>query len=314
MVIISTTFSKLKKYKYTDSIISIGSFDGVHLAHKTIFDKMSILKNKKDSQSIVITFDPPPKFVLQNKNIKQKHLLTELENKSNLIKKSGVDVLVILSFSKKTASITAENFLNKIIYSFNPNHFVIGYNHNFGYNREGDADFVRSQAKGRFKVHLIKEQINSNKDSISSTKIRKYISEGKIDKANLLLGHQYSLSGFVIKGQGMGKKINFPTINIKPLNNYQLVPFRGVYYVNLIIENQLYSGMCNIGFRPTLTNSKEESIEVHIFSVGIDKNFYKKEVKVFFIKYLREERKFKNLEFLRRQLEKDKQKCLSVEI
>ena len=314
MVIISTTFSKLKKYKYTDSIISIGSFDGVHLAHKTIFDKMSILKNKKDSQSVVITFDPAPKFILQNKNIKQKHLLTELENKSNLIKKSGVDVLVILSFSKKTASITAENFLNKIIYSFNPNHFVIGYNHNFGYNREGDADFVRSQAKGRFKVHLIKEQINSNKDSISSTKIRKYISEGKIDKANLLLGHQYSLSGFVIKGQGMGKKINFPTINIKPLNNYQLVPFRGVYYVNLIIENQLYSGMCNIGFRPTLTNSKEESIEVHIFSVGIDKNFYKKEVKVFFIKYLREERKFKNLEFLRRQLEKDKQKCLSVEI
>tara|TARA_B100001142_G_scaffold269008_1_gene274418 strand:- start:1376 stop:2320 length:945 start_codon:yes stop_codon:yes gene_type:complete len=314
LVIISTTFSKLKKYKYTNSIISIGSFDGVHLAHKTIFDKMSILKNKKDSQSVVITFDPPPKFILQNKNIKQKHLLTELENKSNLIKKSGVDVLVILSFSKKTASITAENFLNKIIYSFNPNHFVIGYNHNFGYNREGDADFVRSQAKGRFKVHLIKEQINSNKDSISSTKIRKYISKGKIDKANSLLGHQYSLRGFVIKGQGIGKKINFPTINIKPLNSYQLVPFRGVYYVNLIIENQLYSGMCNIGFRPTLTNSKEESIEVHIFSVGIDKNFYKKEVKVFFIKYLREERKFKNLEFLRRQLEKDKQKCLSVEI
>ena len=314
MVIISTTFSKLKKYKYTNSIISIGSFDGVHLAHKTIFDKMSILKNKKDSQSVVITFDPPPKFILQNKNIKQKHLLTELENKSNLIKKSGVDVLVILSFSKKTASITAKNFLNKIIYSFNPNHFVIGYNHNFGYNREGDADFVCLQSKGRFKVHLIKEQINSNKDSISSTKIRNYISEGKIGKANSLLGHQYSLRGFVIKGQGIGKKINFPTINIKPLNNYQLVPFRGVYYVNLIIENQLYSGMCNIGFRPTLTNSKEESIEVHIFSVEINKNFYKKEVKVFFIKYLREERKFKNLEFLRRQLEKDKQKCLSIGI
>ena len=314
MVIISTTFSKLKKYKYTNSIISIGSFDGVHLAHKTIFDKMSRLKNKKDSQSVVITFDPAPKFILQNKNIKQKHLLTELENKSNLIKKTGVDVLVILSFSKKTASITAENFLNKIIYSFNPNHFVIGYNHNFGYNREGDADFVRSQAKGRFKVHLIKEQINSNKDSISSTKIRNYISIGKIEKANILLGHQYSLRGSVVKGQGVGRKINFPTINIKPLNSYQLVPFRGVYFVNLIIENRLYSGMCNIGFKPTLTNSKEESIEVHIFSVGIAKDFYKKEVEIFFIKYLRNEIKFKNLEFLRRQLEKDKQKCLSIEI
>jgi len=314
LVIISTTFSKLKKYNYTDSIISIGSFDGVHLAHKAIFDKMSMLKKQKNSKSIVITFNPSPKFVLQNKNINQKYLLTELGKKNNLIKNTGIDVLVILSFTKKTALITAENFLNKIINSFNPSHFVMGYNHNFGYNREGNIDFIKSQSRGRFKVCLIKEQINSNKDSISSTKIRKYISRGKIEKANLLLGRQYSLKGFVVKGQGIGRKINFPTINIKQLNNYQLVPFRGVYFVNLIIENQLYSGMCNIGFKPTLTNSKEESIEVHIFSVGIGRNFYKKEVEIFFIKYLRNEIKFKNLEFLRRQLEKDKQKCLSIEI
>ena len=314
MVIISTTFSKLKKYNYINSIISIGSFDGVHLAHKTIFDKMTVLKKQKNSKSIIITFNPSPKFVLQNKNINQKYLLTELGKKNNLIKNTGIDVLVILSFTKKTALITAENFLNKIINSFNPSHFVMGYNHNFGYNREGNIDFIKSQSRGRFKVCLIKEQINSNKDSISSTKIRKYISRGKIEKANLLLGRQYSLKGFVVKGQGIGRKINFPTINIKQLNNYQLVPFRGVYFVNLIIENQLYSGMCNIGFKPTLTNSKEESIEVHIFSVGIGRNFYKKEVEIFFIKYLRNEIKFKNLEFLRRQLEKDKQKCLSIEI
>ena len=314
MVIISTTFSKLKKYNYTDSIISIGSFDGVHLAHKIIFDKMSVLKKQKNSKSIVITFNPSPKFVLQNKNINQNYLLTDLENKNNLIKKAGIDILVIISFTKKTALITAGNFLNKIINSFNPSHFVMGYNHNFGYNREGDVDFIRLQSKDRFKVHLIKEQRNSNKNSISSTKIRKYISIGKIEKANILLGRQYSLTGFVVKGQGVGRKINFPTININPLNNYQLIPFRGVYFVNLIIENQLYSGMCNIGFKPTLTNSKEESIEVHIFSVGIGKDFYKKEVEIFFIKYLRNEIKFKNLEFLRRQLEKDKQKCLSIEI
>ena len=314
MVIISTTFSKLKKYNCTDSIISIGSFDGVHLAHKTIFDKMSILKKQKNSKSIVITFNPLPKFVLQDKNINQNYLLTELENKNNLIKEAGIDVLVILSFTKKTALITAENFLNKIIHCFNPSHFVMGYNHNFGHKRKGDVDFIQSQSNNRFKVHLIKEQMNSNGDSISSTKIRKYISIGKIEKANILLGRQYSFRGFVVKGQGIGRKINFPTINTKPLNDYQLTPFRGVYFVNLTIENQLYSGMCNIGFKPTLTNSKEESIEVHIFSVGIAKDFYKKEVEIFFIKYLRNEIKFKNLEFLRRQLEKDKQKCLSIEI
>ena len=124
MVIISTTFSKLKNYKYTNSIISIGSFDGVHLAHKKIFDKMNLLKKQKNGKSIVITFNPSPKFVLQSKNIEKKYLLTEIEGKKTLIKKADIDVLVILSFTKKTALITAENFLNKIIKSFNPIHFI----------------------------------------------------------------------------------------------------------------------------------------------------------------------------------------------
>ena len=314
MVIISTTFSKLKKYKYINSIISIGSFDGVHLAHKEIFDKMNSLKKQKNTKNIVITFNPLPKSVLQNKKAQKKYLLTELEYKKKLIKKSGIDMLFIFSFTKKTALISAEDFLDKIINSFNPIHFVMGYNHNFGYKRKGNVDFMRFQSKDRFKVHLIKKQIIFKKESISSTKIRNYLSKGKINKANMLLGREYLLRGLVVKGQGIGKKINFPTANIKPLDNHQIIPFRGVYSVKIKIEDQLYSGMCNIGFKPTLTNSKEESIEVHIFSVEIDKDFYKKEVEVFFIRYLRNERKFKNLDFLRRQLEEDKQNCLSVEI
>ena len=314
MVIISTTFSKLKKYKYTNSIISIGSFDGVHLAHKKIFNKMKLLKKQSSSKSIVITFNPSPKFVLQNQNIKKKYLLTELKNKKKLIQDNEIDILIILSFTKKTASITAENFLNKIIKSFNPIHFVMGYNHYFGNKRRGDVDFMRSQSQGKFKVHLIKKQTILGEQTISSTQIRKYISNGEIENANILLGREYSLTGIVVKGMGIGKKINFPTINIKPLDSYKLVPLRGVYFVKLKIKNISYSGMCNIGFKPTLTNNKEESIEVHIFSVGIDKDFYKKEVEVFFIKYLRDEKKFKNLDFLRRQLVKDKQECLSIKI
>ena len=314
MVIISTTFSKLKKYKYTDSIISIGSFDGLHLAHKKIFDKMKSLKKQTNSKSIVITFNPSPQFILKNQNIKKKYLLTELKNKKIIIKDNKIDILIILSFTKKTASITAENFLNKIIKSFNPIHFVMGYNHYFGNKRKGNFDFMRSQSQGRFKVHLIKKQTILDGQSISSTQIRKYVSNGKIENANILLGREYSLTGIVVKGMGVGKKINFPTINIKPLDSYKLVPLRGVYFVKLKIKNILYSGMCNIGFKPTLTNNKEESIEVHIFSVGIDKDFYKKEVEVFFIKYLRDEKKFKNLDFLRRQLVKDKQECLSIKI
>ena len=272
MVIISTTFSKLKRYKFINSIISIGSFDGVHLAHKAIFDKMNLLKKEKNaSKSIIITFNPHPRFVIDKSNIKNRYLLTEVDNKIQLIKESNIDILVILSFTKKTALITAENFLNKIIKSFNPIHFVMGYNHNFGYKRKGDVEFMRLQSKGRFSVHLIEQQMISNKKSISSTQIRKYICNAEIDKANILLGREYSLKGCVVKGKGIGKKINFPTMNINPLNVYQLIPFRGVYFVKLKLQNHLYSGMCNIGFKPTLTNSKEESIEVHIFSVGIRK-------------------------------------------
>ena len=313
MVIISTTFSDLEKYKYKNSIISIGSFDGLHLAHQKIFNKMNNLKNKKNVQNIVCTFNPHPRSVLQKHRIKEKYLLTPLEDKINLIQKHGIDILVIISFSKETALINAEVFLKKIIQSFNPIHFVMGYSHSFGYKREGNIGFVQSSSKGLFKVHLIEKQANRKQEVISSTNIRNYISNGKIDNANLLLGREYSLRGIVVKGQGIGREINFPTINIKPLDSYQLIPLRGVYSVQVKLENKLYSGMCNIGFRPTLTNSKEESIEVHIFSVGINKDFYKKEVEVFFVKYLRKEKKFKNLDFLKEQLEEDKRKCLSIE-
>ena len=314
MVIISTTFSELEKYKYKDSIISIGSFDGLHLAHQKIFNKMHILKNEKNVKNIVCTFDPHPRLVLQEAKVKEKYLLTSLKDKINLMKNHGIDVLVIISFTKETALITAETFLKKIIQSFNPIHFVMGYSHSFGHKREGNIDFVKSSSKDLFKVHLIEKQVNINQEIISSTSIRDYISNGKIDNANLLLGREYSLKGIVVLGMGIGRKINFPTINVKPLDNYQLIPFRGVYSVQVKLENKMYSGMCNIGFRPTLTNSKEESIEVHIFNVGINKDFYKKEVEVFFITYLREEKKFKNLDFLKKQLEEDKRRCLSIEM
>ena len=189
----------------------------------------------------------------------------------------------------------------------------MGDNHNFGHKREGNAHFVQLYSKSLYKVHLIENQ-KVYKEMISSTKIRNNLLNSKIDKANILLGREYSVRGEVIRGQGIGREINFPTINIEPFDKNQLIPKRGVYYVKLSIQNDLYLGMCNIGFRPTLTNIKEESIEVHIFSVGIDKDFYKKEVELFFIKYLRVEKKFKNLNLLKRQLEKDKQKCLSMDI
>ena len=137
----------------------MGSFDGVHLAHKKIFNKMNSLKKQKNTKNIVITFNLSPKFVLKNTPPKNKYLLTPIEDKKKLIKNSGIDMLFILSFTKKTALISAEKFLEKIINSFSPIHFVMGYNHNFGYKRKGNINFIQSKSNGRFKAHLIKEQI-----------------------------------------------------------------------------------------------------------------------------------------------------------
>ena len=149
---------------------------------------------------------------------------------------------------------------------------------------------------------------------ISSTLIRKYLKEYNLENANKLLGREYELEGKVVEGDGRGQKIKFPTANIKPKILNQLIPARGVYCVDAVIENHIYLGMCNIGIRPTLINSEEETIEIHIFGVRIDSDFYNKEVKVFFIEYIRNEKKFKNKDFLVKQLEKDKQTCLSIKI
>ena len=228
--------------------------------------------------------------------------------------------MVILKFDKKLALITARNFLKKIISSFQPTDFIIGYNHSFGFKKEGDFDFLRKNSiKYNYKIHKVKpKKINIDntktikKITVSSTLIREYLLKSKIMKANMLLGRYFSLFGTIIKGKGIGKEINFPTINVIPFEKKIIRPNRGVYLVKVSIDKILYKGMCNIGFRPTVTNSKEESIEVHIFSVGISSNFYNKDVSIFFIKYIREEKKFKNLEFLAKQLKRDKQDCLSI--
>ena len=163
-------------------------------------------------------------------------------------------------------------------------------------------------------MHTVYPEKNNNQETISSTLIRKFIKNGKIDKANNMLGRLYAIKGNVVNGEGLGKTINFPTINISLLNKLQIVPFSGVYFVHLEIDSNQYTGMCNIGFRPTVTNNKEETIEIHIFRVKTDKDFYGKEVKVFFVEYIREEKKFENIIFLAKQLEEDKNYCLSIKV
>ena len=310
MDIITTTFTKLNNNITKNSVISIGSFDGVHLAHQYIFDKMN--SYSKNFTKIVITFQPHPYFVLSSQRTKKQFLLTDFNEKCKLLEKTGIDILVILKFTKQTSKITAEKFLDKLIKSFNPVYFLMGFNHTFGFQRKGDYNFVKKYANKSFDVISIKEK-NINSIPISSSIIRNHIISNQIELANKLLGRNYQIKGNVIKGRGIGRTINFPTLNIKINNDYKLLPSVGVYHVRVLIGKEIFYGMCNIGFRPTLTNDKEESIEVHIFSDNIISNYYGNSVVIVFLKYIRSEIKFKNLNFLRRQLEKDKEYCLSID-
>ena len=309
MDIIETNFEQLKKYNFKETVLTIGSFDGVHLAHKHIFKKMSSFS--QNHKKIVITFDPHPLFVVNPKISDKNYLLTTMSEKFNLIKESNIDFLIVLKFDRKTSEISAENFLEKLLETFNPSYFVMGYNHHFGYNKKGNFDFVKKFVNENVKVIKVDKK-NISSHSVSSTIIRDKIKNGNMKLASELLGRDYNIEGIIIKGNGIGRKISFPTINMFIKNEHKLKPPRGVYCVKVNLDNKSFKGMCNIGFRPTLTNDKEESIEVHIFNDDIIDNYHNKVMNIEFISYIREEKKFKNLDLLKEQLQKDKQHCLSI--
>ena len=312
MVTIKTTFNELDKLHYKNSIITIGSFDGVHLGHKKIFDKMFSISNQyaHENRTVLITFDPHPVSVLKTKDIYTYFLSDNIDEKLLTLEKFNVDIVILLKFDELASKISAKDFFDKIITCFNPTDVVMGHDNGFGHKREGDLNFISNNYKN-INIHTITAEKNIENQTISSTYIRNEIANGMLKNANEMLVNPYSLLGTVVKGRGYGKTINFPTINIKPLNKYKIIPKIGVYYVKVEVNNIEYFGMCNIGFSPTVTNSKEETIEIHIFRVERDIDFYDCDVKIYFLEFIREEKKFKKVEFLIKQLKEDKKYCLS---
>ena len=312
MVTIKTTFNELDKLHYKNSIITIGSFDGVHLGHKKIFDKMFSISNqyKNENRTVLITFDPHPVSVLKTKDIYRYFLSDNIDEKLLTLEKFNVEIVIVLKFDELVSKISAKDFFDKIITCFNPIDVVMGHDNGFGHKREGDLNFISNNYKN-INIHTITAKKNIENQTISSTYIRNEIANGILKNANEMLGSPYSLLGTVVKGRGYGKTINFPTINIKPLNKFKIIPKIGVYYVKVEVNNIEYFGMCNIGFSPTVTNSKEETIEIHIFRVERDIDFYDYDVKIYFLEFIREEKKFKKVEFLIKQLKEDKKYCLS---
>jgi len=291
-----------------NSVVTVGTFDGIHLGHRKIISDLHKIKNEKNLRSVVVTFDPHPQFILKNKH-KSIKLLSTIEEKLNEFELLGVDLVYVLNFTKEFAGISAESFYkNHLIEKIGLTDIVLGYDHNFGKNREGNYDTLKDFSKiFGFNVHKV-EEFKINGDRINSTTIRNLLNNGDVEKASSLLGNNYRFSGKVVFGDKRGSTIGFPTANIQPLSEYKLIPKNGVYFVSAEVRGKKYFGMMNIGNRPTISeNKKELFLEVNLF--GFDENIYDEIIKIDFIKFIREENKFSSIDELVSQLNKDRETC-----
>ena len=289
--------------KHHKGIIAIGNFDGVHLGHQKVINEAKKKAKKNKLPFGIMTFEPIP-VMFFNSKIKN-HRINSLEQKKHQLKKFKIDFLIIIRFNKKFSSLSAEQFIKKIIINKTKCKFLyVSKNFKFGFKRQGNIQTLKKYEKiYNFKSLIIKPYKKNNK-IISSTIIRKKIILGKIHEVNKLLNREWLIKGKVIKGQKRGRKIGFPTCNLK-LNDY-IIPRLGVYAVRVNGSKFNKKGVANIGFRPTF-NGKNLLLETNIF--GINKNLYNKEISVSFKKFIRPEKKFKNLEHLKKQIKIDIEKA-----
>lgn len=283
------------------AVVTMGTFDGVHLGHQTILKKIVEEAKATHGQSILITFWPHPRFVL-NPNAPLK-LLSTFEEKAQFVADLGVDYLMKVAFTPAFSSLSAEAFVRKIlIEKANTQKLLIGYDHHFGNNREGNIDFLLANAhKFGFEVEEIPRQ-DIDHIGISSTKIRNALLEGDVSFARSLLGRNYTLRGRVIHGAKNGRKLGFPTANIEVPESFKLLPADGAYAVRVYHHLSIFDGMLNVGFKPTL-DGQHRTIEAHLFNFEGD--LYGESLQIEFIKMLRSEIKFHSLDQLRQQLKAD---------
>ena len=293
------------------SVLTIGTFDGMHRGHMEIIKDVKLKADRNNIPSVVITFDPHPKSILQSNVKKNWSILTNTDKKLELLEQSGIDYVLLVPFDLEFAKITAKDFMDSfIIEYFNPEDIVIGYDHHFGNKREGNAEFLKKQSeKYNFNVHVI-EPLTIDDIYVSSTQIREHIQNCDIKAANNYLGWEYEISGVVVKGEGIGKGLEFPTANIQPEIQNQLIPGQGAYCVDAVVCNKTYPGMCNIGNRPTFYDGGENVIEVHLITEDA-LSLLDEKIKVTFKIFIRKEKKYGNKTELVRQLELDRQICLS---
>ena len=291
------------------SVVTIGTFDGVHIGHQAILKQLISEASANKGKSILITFWPHPRFIL-NKDASSLKLLSTFKEKTDLLKNLGLDYIVKIPFTPEFSSLSAQAFVEEILVrKIGTKRLFIGHDHRFGNNREGNIDFLHAQSENNgYEVFEIPKQTIDD-IGISSTKIRDALHVGNLALANSLLGRSYSIHGKVVSGEQKGRTIGFPTANIEVPESYKLLPGDGAYAVNAYVDKKKLIGMLNIGFKPTVKGT-QRTIEVHLFN--FDEDIYGAEIIIEFVQSLRKEVRFESLEALKDQLEKDKEAALSI--
>lgn len=295
----------------SQSVITVGTFDGVHKGHRVLMETVLRKAEERQARSVIVTFDPHPRDIISpgEKGIK---LLTTLQERCEILKDLGIDKMVVIPFDRDFSLLSSEEFVKDIIHKkIGVGEFVIGYDHHFGRNREGTIETIERLGKELgFDAYVVSKQEVGDK-TVSSTAIRQALSkDGNIELATDLLGRYYMLNGMVIHGDKRGKKIGYPTANLKPEHPNKIIPKDGVYAVKVRVDSEWYKGMMNIGTRPTFEDEEKRALEVHIFD--FDQEIYGKAVQVRFVERIRDEKKFDGVEELKAQLEADKERSKSA--
>lgn len=303
-------FTDIHDCKINNPVVTLGSFDGVHKGHLKVLSRLKEIAQATGGESVILTFSPHPRQVLYP-NEENIELLSTKDEKIALLEQAGVDNIIFYPFTKDFSKLSYSDFVKDILIGeLGMKFLVVGYDHRFGSNREGDFSQLSELSKD-FGFAIEKEEaFNLHDVNISSTKIRNALSIGDVKVAREYLGYNYCLEGNVIDGQKLGRKIGFPTANIDILDTDKLIPASGVYSVLVEVDGQEYKGMLNMGMRPTVSKASNFNIEVNIFS--FHKEIYGERVKVSFVDRIRGERKFDNLEELKAQLAEDKEKSLMI--
>ena len=289
--------------KTKNAVVTVGSFDGLHLGHFKILNEVKKVVARKNGTSFLVTFEPHPRFVL-SKDFEMK-LLTSLDEKKEILEKAGIENLMVINFTKDFSQLASDEFIKKfIVDKIGATHMVIGHDHKFGKDRLGDVGKLSEVGKlYNFDVtDVFAESLNG--EIISSTKIRNSLVNGDIEKANMFLGRSYSLSGEIVKGSQRGRTLGFPTANIKLEESFKAVPKNGVYIAKCFLNDEMFYGIMNIGYRPTFENKHELVLEVHL--LNFNRDIYGKTMKIEFLKRLRDEIKFESKDSLIHQIEMDK--------